>query len=228
MSDSDNLPGGMESPEKVDRRKRVRTPEEKLEMLANLSKAREAKSGKTRGRPAFREMTERLPKVRAPEITGDMSPEQMLDAIGSGEGLTRESRVGITAAFDIPERGRREGWDYQWWPTHYVGEEVDPSYQVEIARGSWFPVPASHFPQLCPPGWKRPTIDREGMRLYMRPMRLTEEARNEAAQMAYRQKMDRLAAAQAGDAGRDMARRVGGDRWGDAGIRVEGDTKPLI
>jgi hypothetical protein len=59
------------------------------------------------------------------------------------------------------------------------------------------------------------------MRLYMRPMRLTMEARAEQDRFANEQKRARLAAAQAGDSGRDYAPRAQLE-----GIQIR--TEPLL
>ena len=137
-----------------------------------------------------------------------MSLEAIIDALGTGEHLTRETRGNSGNEFEVPYQGRREGWDYQWFATHIMGQPVDASYEVAIQRGSWFPVPAAHFPQMCPANWSRQTIDHSGQRLYMRPERLSAEARAEAQRQAFQQKRDKLAQAQAGDGGRDFAPRV--------------------
>ena len=198
--------------------KRTISEEQKARMAAGRERA---KAERSRGRPAVRHETAPLPKTRPASYDADQSLEEMIDSLGSGEHLTRERRGLGGNDFDVPLQGRREGWDYQWWATHIVGQEVDPSYAVEVQRGSWFPVPASHFPQLCPPGWSRPTIDRQGLRLFMRPMRLTLEAKAESRRFADEQKQARLAAAQAGDSGREFASRVQLE-----GIQVK--TEPLI
>src|SRR6185312_12363057 len=160
MSEFEPLIGGVAPTEPA---KRTLSPEHKEKLRAGREAA------KSRSRPASRPDPAPLPRERD---FGHLSLEEQIDALGSGEHLTRERR-GVGSDFDVPMQGRREGWDYQWWTTHVVGQEVDPSYSVEIQRGSWFPVPASHFPQMCPPGWSRPTIDRQGQRLFMRPMRLS-------------------------------------------------------
>lgn len=207
------------------------SPELKRRMAegrANAAAARKAAKERaaepTRGRPASFEGERPMPK----EIPAEMTPEEraIQDIIESGgAGLTRQS-VQAGADFDIPLRGRVEGWDYQYWPVKIVGQEVDPSVLVEYRRGGWIPVPASHFPQLRAPGSQSTTIDRHGQRMYMRPMRLTEEAKAEAHKLAYEQKAHRLAAAQAGDAGREFARRVNAD--GSPAARIDVDIKPLI
>lgn len=200
--------------------RRTMSPEHKAKLAAGREAARE----RSRGRPAVRVEAAPLPAERPAPTSArpDVDDfEAFIDSLGDGSTLTRETRGGTETMFDVPMRGRREGWDYQYWPTHVIGQEVDPSYSVEIAQGSWFPVPASHFPQLCPIGWDRKTIDRGGQRLYMRPLRLTEEAKAEQTQRAFEQKANRLAAAQAGDSGSNFARRASLEG-------INADIRPLM
>lgn len=215
----DAMPGGIGIAEDITPAAPKRTMSEAHKQ--KMAQGREAKRAQSRGRPAARHEAAPLTKARLADHQGDQSLEDIIDALGTGEHLTRERRGGAGSDFDVPLQGRRAGWDYQWWTTHIVGQEVDPSYTVEITRGSWFPVPASHFPQLCPPGWSRPTIDRQGQRLYMRPMRLTEEARAEAARHAVEQKQARLQQAQTGDSGREFAPRT-------VDSRISVKTEPLL
>lgn len=186
--------------------------------------AKERAAEQTRGRPASFDGERPMP----PEIPREMSSEEraIQDIIDSGGAELSRQSVQAGADFDIPLRGRVEGWDYQYWPVKIVGQEVDPSVLVEYRRGGWIPVPASHFPQLRAPGATSTTIDRHGQRMYMRPMRLTVEAKAEMQKLAYDQKAHRLAAAQAGDAGREFARRVNAD--GSPAARIDVDIKPLM
>lgn len=197
--------------------RRTLSPEHKAKMAAGRQKHMAERS---RGRPAFRAEPAPLPRERPQGYDGSADLEAFIDSLGSGEHLTRETS-NSAHDFDVPLQGRRPGWDYQWFATHIMGQEVDSSYEVNVQRGSWFPVPASHFPQLCPAGWSRSTIDRLGMRLYMRPMRLTEEARAENERFARDQKMAKLMQAQTGDTGREFAQRVQLE-----GIKTE--IKPLL
>lgn len=218
----DLMSGTVASPSEASEQapKRTMSPEHK----AKLQAGRAAAHARSRGRPAERPEPAPLPAERPAAASARPSVddfEAFIDQLGDGATLTREARGGMQTAFDVPMHGRRDGWDYQWWPTHVVGQEVDPSFSVEIAQGSWFPVPASHFPQLCPVGWSRKTIDRHGQRLYMRPMRLTNEAKAEQMQQAYEQKANRLAAAQAGDSGRTFAPRTSLEG-------ISADIRPLM
>jgi len=195
------------------------------EHKAKLAEGRQrAKEARTRGRPASRPEGAPMPREAAPG--GDPTLEDLERMIASVERgdqrLTREPQGQVATTFDVPEQGKRPGWDYTWWPYKIVGQEVDAAELVEYAKGGWLPVPSSHFPSLVPQGWGKPVIERHGQRLFMRPMRLSEEARIESLQHAFEQKANRLAAAEVGDAGREFARRDG--RAG--GIAV--DIKPLM
>lgn len=205
-----DLMSGAEKPAK-----RTLSPEHKAKLAAGRDAAR------TRGRPAVKTETGPMPVARTAEITSDQmleTPEQDYAALANT--LTRQSRLNGDNSFDIPQQGRISGWDYQYWPTHVMGQEIDPSETVNYQLGGWIPVPAKHFPQLCPPGWARPTIDRQGQRMYMRPMRLSQEARAEQTRLAHEQKFSKLAQAQAGDSGRDFAPRA------NEGIKTE--LRPLL
>lgn len=152
---------------------------------------------------------------------GDL--ERMIESIERGESRSvRTERSGASTTFDFPEHLKRPGWDYQWWPFKVLSEEVDASVMVEYAMGGWIPVPASHFPPLVPAGWKKPVIERQGCRAYMRPMRLTKEAQLEAQKHAIERRDSRLESAAVGDAGREFAPRdprAGG---------ISAEIKPLM
>jgi len=69
-----------------------------------------------------------------------------------------------------------DGWSYEWKRHTFLGKE-DPSYQVQIARGGWEPVPASRHPEMMPSG-NYTIIERKGQVLMERPLTLTNEARD--------------------------------------------------
>lgn len=73
-----------------------------------------------------------------------------------------------------------EGWDYQWKTFKVMGEDWS-SYQVELARNGWEPVPLSRHPEMMPVGWKGNSIEVEGLVLMERPLQMTLEARHNEA-----------------------------------------------
>lgn len=112
--------------------------------------------------------------------------------------LTRRSRkAGGGNPFEIPEKLKKPGWDYEWKTVKVMGELVDDSDLADIHEQGWRPVPAEQMKELLAPGSTAKTIDRRGQRLFMRPMHLTEEARREDREIAETQKYDKLRAASA-------------------------------
>ena len=121
--------------------------------------------------------------------------------------LTRRSRKdGGTADFDVPVQYKKPGWDYQWWTSRVMGQDVDAADTADIYEGGWRPVKSKDMPKMCPPGWAREHVERRGQTLYMRPMKLTREARDEDLDRAERQKVEKLQAALAGPS--DMTRHT--------------------
>lgn len=116
-----------------------------------------------------------------------------------GEILTRRARRdGFVDDFEIPQRYKMPGWDYEWKTFRIMGQESDSSEMTTIFEGGWRPVPPDKMPDLCPPGWDKKTIDRKGMRLFTRPMSFTQEAMNEDRSRAEKQQGDKLRSALAG------------------------------
>lgn len=112
--------------------------------------------------------------------------------------LTRRSRLTTgDNDFDIPMNLRKPGWDYEFKTTRVMGADVDGYELAKVHEQGWRPVSASQMPGMMAPGSTAKTVDRMGMRLYMRPMSLTLEARAEDYQIAERQKIDKLKAASA-------------------------------
>lgn len=98
-----------------------------------------------------------------------------------------------------------DGWDYQWKMKTCMGEEFY-SYQVELARNGWEPVPLDRHPELMPHGWTGKTIEVEGLVLMERPSIFTEEARQDEARSAREAVMTKEAQLRDGKAG-DLGQR---------------------
>lgn len=93
-----------------------------------------------------------------------------------------------------------DGWDYQWKMRTCMGEEFH-SYQVELARNGWEPVPLNRHPELMPQGWSGETIEVEGLVLMERPKVFTDEAREMEARSAREAVMTKEAQLRDGRAG---------------------------
>lgn len=70
-----------------------------------------------------------------------------------------------------------DGWTYEWKNKTVVGMEMH-SYQVELYRKGWEPVPTSRHPEMMPIESKSATIERKGMVLMERPTELVDEAKS--------------------------------------------------
>lgn len=122
---------------------------------------------------------------------------------------TRRSRFSSSgdADFEVPAKYRKEEMSYQWWAVKVINQEVDAANHVVWADGGWDPVRPAEMPEMVPAGYKGNTIDRRGLRLYKRPIYLTEEALAEDRAIANEQKNAKLAQALATP--NDSAPRVG-------------------
>lgn len=69
-----------------------------------------------------------------------------------------------------------DGWHYEWKRHMILGWE-DSTYQVELRRLGWEPVPVKRHPEMMPDNTKSNYIERKGMILMERPLELVEEAR---------------------------------------------------
>ena len=102
--------------------------------------------------------------------------------------------------FYIDPRIVPDGWTYEWRTRTVLGKE-DPSYQVDLARKGFEPVPAHRHPELMPDGYRGETIERDGQTLMERPKQISDESRARDLQKArsqVRQKEEQLAGVPAG------------------------------
>lgn len=115
-------------------------------------------------RPGIRDAAERARRIRA-----DMpSNEEMTDRFFVDKGA-------------VPE-----GWSYEWKRKALLGKE-DPSYDVQVARAGWEPVPSDRHPGML--------TELDGMVLMERPQVVTDDAHNRnyaAAKSAVAQKENQL------------------------------------
>ena len=113
---------------------------------------------------------------------------------------TRRSRLGaVYSAFDVPDRLKRPGWAYSFFPFSVVNEPVEATMQMMVDEGGWEPVPASHMPGYPHAGYQGTNIEFGGQRLYMRPEYLDRESRAEDVARARNQSEGRLQQARVED-----------------------------
>lgn len=158
-----------------------------LERLAEDRKAERA-----------REAEEAAARADAPQRRGARKPRpEIYDE--DGVLLTRRSMRDFNGnKFDVPLRLQMPGWSYEYKTIRNMGAPADSYDLVECYENGWRPVKATEIPELCPPGWKEPHVERGGQLLMKRPIHLTEEARDESIVIAEEQRYDKLKGALAG------------------------------
>ena len=97
-----------------------------------------------------------------------------------------------TDKFFIPDNLKPEGISLEW-KRHSVYGAEDPYYIASMKRQGWEPVHAEDIPELVPEGMTGPIL-KEGLGLFARPQKLTDDANAERNAAARRQVKDREAA----------------------------------
>lgn len=110
--------------------------------------------------------------------------------------------------FYIPLDEIPDGWTYEWKRHSTYGQE-DPSYQIQLLREGWEPVPVSRHPHMMPNDTSSNTILRKGMILMQCPTEIIDERRAaelRKARMQVRYKEQQIAGTPEGTMTRDDAR----------------------
>jgi hypothetical protein len=94
-----------------------------------------------------------------------------------GEIVTRNrvSGNGYVNEFDIPESVRQPGWDL-YWARASVHGKPDQSNLNALYDNGWEPASPKNYASVMPDMRGKPTIERDGMILMERPMKLTHQA----------------------------------------------------
>lgn len=178
----------------------------------NLKLARQAKAART---SSLRNSTQR----RAPERTASDAEVQGIASSGAAkraepareavrpEAPVREEPVRRVRRgerdlgwADLPDKHKKPGWDYEWKAVRVFNEPVDGGTMLVVRNAGWRPELARDWPMMVEPGTAPDApIERQGQRLYGRPMSLTNEAKQEDIEAAYGQQRDKMQAARTGD-----------------------------
>jgi hypothetical protein len=129
---------------------------------------------------------------------------------------------GVADKFYIPADAIPEGWTYEWKRWRTYGKE-DPTYEVEMSRRGWEPVPAGRHPEMVPSNWTGHHIELDGMILMERPEEITIEFRENERRKALAQvraKEEQLAEAPPG-----AFERV--DAKGQSTVKVKKSFAPM-
>lgn len=139
--------------------------------------------------------------------------------------ITRRSRSERSVdRFALPDNWKKRGWDYQFWVSSVLGQPVEGT--TEIWEGGWRPVYWKDVPKPWAPGAKADEqISRGGQLLYLRPMELTMQAKQEEYGAAEQQKRDRIQSALEGRvSGQEGIADIKGVRPVALGLSVEGEV----
>lgn len=131
------------------------------------------------------ESEEKRPVGRPPKLRPEMDDSRSRAAQRAAELLDGGLDVDEIAndEFKIDLSAIPDGWDYEW-KRHEVLGAKDPSYEVDIRRMGWEPVPADRHPEMMPVGYKGVAIERKGMILMERPAEITRRVRDRDAKAA--------------------------------------------
>lgn len=172
---------------------------------ANLVKAREMRGKNSLKRAAATRKAERRTATDAIHVGVGASPgpaerSTPTREVNVPDQVTRVRRDDRDSGWaDLPKHRRKSGWDYEWKTIRVFNEPVDPGDMLEVRNAGWRPERAIDWPELVDPSDSPDMpIERRGQRLYGRPMRLTQEARQEDLAAAYQQQRDRTVAAASG------------------------------
>lgn len=111
------------------------------------------------------------------------------------DGIRRKSRREEEVdAYYVPEHLVPAGYVVEWKRVSVLGQE-DPYYLMKLeADGGWMPatVDMGGLKELLPKGSSSKLIERGGLRLYIRPKHLSDEARQEDLEIAREQVSEKL------------------------------------
>lgn len=139
--------------------------------------------------------------------------------------VTRRSRSERSVdTYAVPANWKKNGWDYQFWVSKVLLQPVEGT--TEIWEGGWRPVYWKDVPKPWAPGASGDQqIERGGQQLYLRPMKLTLQARKEEFDAAEQQKRDRIQSALEGRvSGQEGIADIKGVRPVPLGLSVEGEV----
>lgn len=106
----------------------------------------------------------------------------------NGAILTRSNRSNEQAdQFNVPERFKEPGWDYQWIRTSCMNKP-DPAHVNANLENGWTPVQASQMPGAFMPSGHNGAIERDGLMLVERPLAMTEQAVQDGIRAAHGQR----------------------------------------
>lgn len=179
--------------------------------VANIAKARQAKTVRS---STMRQATTRQAPPRDAEDAGaqgvgshagpakraEPAREEVSARAPAQEVIRRVKRNERDLGWaDLPEEHKKPGRDYEWKTIRVFNEPVDDGAMLVVRNAGWRPEMSRDWPSMVEPGTApdKP-IERQGQRLYGRPMYLTNEAKHEDLNEAQRQQREKMQSAATG------------------------------
>lgn len=137
-----------------------------------------------------------------PDAVRDGSARQVRSeqAIEDEPRRTRRSTLNaVGLPTDIPDRFKKPGFAYSWFPFSVLNEPVEALQQTMVEDGGWEPVHTHEMKGYMPSNYSHSVVEYGGQRLYSRPQYLEDESRMEDEIRARRQSDGRLNSARQDD-----------------------------
>lgn len=94
--------------------------------------------------------------------------------------------------FFVPAEAIPPGWCVEWKRVTCYGKPEEVDYSMDLAEQGWKIATPKQFPMLVPEGFDGQTIERGGMRLYIRPAHMKKESARLDYEEATAQVRDKL------------------------------------
>lgn len=115
-------------------------------------------------------------------------------ARGTREGGTRDMRSARKRKdkFHVPPELIPKGWCVEWKRTSCLGKPEEFDYEMDLYESGWKRADPKTFHTLVPEGFTGDTVERGGMRLYIRPSHQKKESQRLDRMEAENQVRDKL------------------------------------
>ena len=111
------------------------------------------------------------------------APRTSLD-LSDWDNIKRQSETGDKERGLIPPHLIPDGFSVEWKRIELLGKP-DNKNVITVEAAGWRPAPSELFRDILPSGYSAPFVeDGEGRRLYIRPLKFTEEANKEQYNIA--------------------------------------------
>lgn len=134
-----------------------------------------SRSGRVESEISVAQPENKIVKQAAPRSSINMS---------DWDDVKRVANDGERDRYYVPPHLVPDGFSVEWKRIEILGKP-DKANVVKLEASGWRPAPSEAFREILPSGYSQPFVeDGEGMGLYIRPMRMTDEANAEQKSVA--------------------------------------------